>query len=120
MTNELRGLLADTVTRLFTDLVTKELIESAERGVWPDKLWRALSVVTEKPIAAALIVASLVVLGVSWKVQGSRIVGDVQHSDLVHRPRPAMYLPPYQDHGTRDVIADWAVKTSGDPAARCR
>jgi putative ABC transport system permease protein len=45
------------------------------------------------------------------------IVGDVQHADLVHQPRPAMYLPPYQDHGTRDVIADWAVKTSGDPAA---
>jgi len=42
MTSELRGLLADTVTRLFTDLVSKELIESAERGVWPDKLWRAL------------------------------------------------------------------------------
>ena len=45
------------------------------------------------------------------------IVGDVQHTDLVHQPRPAMYLPPYQDQGTRDVIADWAVKTSGDPAA---
>ena len=45
------------------------------------------------------------------------IVGDVQHTDLIHQPRPAMYLPPYQDHGTRDVIADWAVKTSGDPAA---
>jgi acyl-CoA dehydrogenase len=42
MSSELRGLLTDTVTRLFTDLVTKELIESAERGVWPDKLWSAL------------------------------------------------------------------------------
>ena len=42
MTSNLRFLLGDTVTRLFTDLVTKELIESAERGVWPDKLWRAL------------------------------------------------------------------------------
>jgi acyl-CoA dehydrogenase len=42
MTNELRTLLAETVTRLFTDLATKELIESAEQGVWPDKLWRAL------------------------------------------------------------------------------
>src|SRR5437879_9289954 len=42
MTNELRALLGDTVSRLFTNLVTKELIESAERGVWPDKLWRAL------------------------------------------------------------------------------
>ena len=40
--SELGSLLADTVSRLFTDLVTKELIESAEKGVWPDKLWRAL------------------------------------------------------------------------------
>jgi acyl-CoA dehydrogenase len=39
---ELAALLAPTVTRLFTDLVTKELIESAEKGAWPDKLWRAL------------------------------------------------------------------------------
>jgi acyl-CoA dehydrogenase len=42
MSDELRAILADTVGRLFTDLVTKELIEAAERGVWPDKLWRAL------------------------------------------------------------------------------
>src|SRR5204863_9958929 len=40
--SDLGRLLSDTVTRLFTDLVTKELIESAEKGVWPDKLWRAL------------------------------------------------------------------------------
>jgi acyl-CoA dehydrogenase len=40
--SELGSLLADTVTRLFGDLVTKELIESAEKGAWPDKLWRAL------------------------------------------------------------------------------
>ncbi|HYE91625.1 MAG TPA: acyl-CoA dehydrogenase family protein [Terriglobales bacterium] len=40
--SELGTLLQDTVTRLMTDLVTKELIESAEKGVWPDKLWRAL------------------------------------------------------------------------------
>src|SRR5215467_13550846 len=39
---ELRSLLSDTVTRLFTDLATKELIEAAEKGTWPDKLWRAL------------------------------------------------------------------------------
>jgi acyl-CoA dehydrogenase len=40
--SELGRLLSDTITRLFNDLVTKELIESAEKGVWPDKLWRAL------------------------------------------------------------------------------
>jgi acyl-CoA dehydrogenase len=39
---ELTELLAPTVTRLFTDLVTKESIEAAEQGTWPDKLWRAL------------------------------------------------------------------------------
>lgn len=41
-TSELGSLLSDTVTRLFGDLVTKELIEAAEKGVWPDKLWSAL------------------------------------------------------------------------------
>ena len=40
--SELGSLLADTITRLFTDLVTKDLIESSEKGVWPEKLWRAL------------------------------------------------------------------------------
>lgn len=40
--SELRALLSDTVTRLFGDLVTKELIEAAERETWPDRLWSAL------------------------------------------------------------------------------
>jgi acyl-CoA dehydrogenase len=42
MSTDLRSLLGDTVTRLFTDLATKELIEAAEKGTWPGKLWRAL------------------------------------------------------------------------------
>jgi acyl-CoA dehydrogenase len=40
--NETRSLLGDTVGRIFTDLVTKDLLESAERGTWPADLWRAL------------------------------------------------------------------------------
>jgi acyl-CoA dehydrogenase len=40
--SELGTLLSDTVTRLFNDLVTKELIESAEKGTWPARLWSAL------------------------------------------------------------------------------
>jgi acyl-CoA dehydrogenase len=40
--NETRALLSDTVTRIFADLVSKELIESVERGAWPGDLWRAL------------------------------------------------------------------------------
>lgn len=40
--NETRTLLGDTIGRIFGDLVTKELLESAERGAWPADLWRAL------------------------------------------------------------------------------
>jgi acyl-CoA dehydrogenase len=40
--SELGSLLADTVGRLFGALATKELIESSEKGAWPEKLWRAL------------------------------------------------------------------------------
>ncbi len=41
-----------------------------------DRLWHALSFVTEKPVAAALVLLSLVVLGGSWAIQSKRIVGD--------------------------------------------
>jgi acyl-CoA dehydrogenase len=40
--NETQTMLHDAATRLFTDLVSKELLESAEAGAWPDALWRAL------------------------------------------------------------------------------
>ena len=60
---ELRGLLGDTVTRLFTDLVTKELIESAERGVWPEALWRALE---EGGLTLPLVPESAGGAGGSW------------------------------------------------------
>ena len=38
--NEMQTLLSDTVTRLFTDRVTTELRESAEKGQWPANLWQ--------------------------------------------------------------------------------
>jgi acyl-CoA dehydrogenase len=38
--NELRSILADTVTRLFTERVTQDVRESAEKGVWPAALWQ--------------------------------------------------------------------------------
>jgi len=40
--NELRTILSDVVTRLFTDRVTKDVIESAETGAWPAALWQAV------------------------------------------------------------------------------
>ncbi len=35
-------LLGDVVTRLFTDRVSKEVIEAAEQGRWPEPLWREI------------------------------------------------------------------------------
>src|SRR5206468_13117101 len=40
--SELRAILADVVTRLFTERVTRELRQSAESGAWPDALWTAV------------------------------------------------------------------------------
>jgi acyl-CoA dehydrogenase len=40
--NELQTILADTVTRLFTDRVTQHVRESAEKGEWPAALWQAI------------------------------------------------------------------------------
>ena len=37
---ELRTILADTCSRLFTAQVTPQLQESAEKGTWPEALWR--------------------------------------------------------------------------------
>lgn len=40
--SEATSLLADAAARLFDDHCTRDVVEAAERGVWPDKLWRAL------------------------------------------------------------------------------
>jgi putative ABC transport system permease protein len=45
------------------------------------------------------------------------IVSDVRQLDLVSVPRPAMYFPASQDHGTGDTLRDWVVRTSSDPGA---
>lgn len=36
------SILYDSAMRLFGDLVTPEVLGAAERGVWPDRLWRAV------------------------------------------------------------------------------
>jgi acyl-CoA dehydrogenase len=41
-TNELRSLLADVVTRLFTERVTPELLAASEQGQWATSLWQAV------------------------------------------------------------------------------
>jgi predicted permease len=45
------------------------------------------------------------------------VVNDVRQLDLVSVPRPAMYFPASQDHGSGDTLRDWVVRTSSDPGA---
>jgi len=40
--NELQTILGDTVTRLFADHVSTELIQKSEKGLWSADLWRQL------------------------------------------------------------------------------
>ena len=37
--SELREILGETVTRLFSDLCTKDLLEKCDGGEWPAELW---------------------------------------------------------------------------------
>lgn len=41
--NELRQIMADTVEKLFSDQVTKDMKEAAETSVFPEKLWKAIA-----------------------------------------------------------------------------
>jgi acyl-CoA dehydrogenase len=61
--NELRTILGDVVTRLFTDLVSKDLLESAETGAWPDALWQA---VEENGLTLPLVAEAKGGAGGSW------------------------------------------------------
>ena len=42
MSNEIRTILVDQANKLFTDHATKDIIDTAEQGTWPDTLWQAL------------------------------------------------------------------------------
>jgi acyl-CoA dehydrogenase len=40
--SDTRNILTDTATRLLTQEVTREALDKAEEGIWPEKLWTAL------------------------------------------------------------------------------
>ena len=94
--NELRTILGDVVTRLFTDLVTKELLESAETGTWPGALWQA---VEENGLTWPLVPESKGGAGGSW--------GD---AFVVARAagRHAVPLPIAET-----IVGSWLLSTSG-------
>jgi len=94
--NELRTILSDVVTRLFTDRVTKDLIESAETGAWPDALWQA---VEDNGLTWPLVPESQGGAGGTW--------GD---AFVVARAagRHAVPLPIVET-----IVASWLLSTSG-------
>jgi len=61
--SEMRDILNDTVTRLFTDLVTRETFGDAESGTWPDQLWSAC---VENGLTLALVPEEKGGAGLGW------------------------------------------------------
>lgn len=61
--SEIRTMLADTVNRLFGDLITPELLTEAEAGVWPANLWKA---VEEAGLTMPLVSEAHGGVGCSW------------------------------------------------------
>lgn len=61
--SEMRDILNDTVTRLFGDLVTREVLQDAENGVWPEALW---NVCAENGLTLALVAEEQGGAGLGW------------------------------------------------------
>ncbi len=59
-----RSMLGDVVTRLFTERVTKEAIEAAEKGTWPKELWEA---VEENGLTVPLVPEARGGAGMTWQ-----------------------------------------------------
>jgi acyl-CoA dehydrogenase len=60
---EARALLGDVVTRLFTERVTRELLEASEKGEWPAALWHA---VEENGLTLPLVPEAKGGAGITW------------------------------------------------------
>ena len=62
--SELREILSETVTRLFTELCTKDLLEKADAGEWPEELWTA---VVENGLSQPLLPEEKGGVGAGWE-----------------------------------------------------
>lgn len=93
---ETRTLLADTVTRIFSDLVTKEVLEEAEKGAWPAALWTA---VEENGLTLPLVPEAQGGAGLAW---------EDAHVILAAAGRHAVPLPVAET-----VVASWLLAEAG-------
>jgi acyl-CoA dehydrogenase len=62
--SELREILSETVTRLFTEVCTKDLLEKADAGEWPEELWTA---VVENGLSQPLLPEEKGGVGAGWE-----------------------------------------------------
>ena len=62
--SELREILGETVTRLFADLCTKDLLEKADAGEWPEELW---TTVIENGLSQPLLPEEKGGVGAGWE-----------------------------------------------------
>jgi acyl-CoA dehydrogenase len=62
--SELREILSETVTRLFADFCTKDLLERADAGEWPKELWNA---VVENGLSQPLLPEEKGGVGAGWE-----------------------------------------------------
>lgn len=61
--SELKDILQESVTRLFGDMVTRDVLTEAENGTWPDALWAALE---ENGLTNPLSAEELGGVGATW------------------------------------------------------
>jgi acyl-CoA dehydrogenase len=62
--SEFREILSETVTRLFADFCTKDLLERADAGEWPKELWNA---VIENGLSQPLLPEEKGGVGAGWE-----------------------------------------------------
>jgi acyl-CoA dehydrogenase len=94
--NELRTILSDVVTRLFSEGVTKEVIEAAEQGTWPQPLWEAIE---ENGLTLPLVPESQGGAGGTWLDA---------HVIVTAAGRYAVPLPL-----SETIVASWLCATAG-------
>jgi len=68
------------------DAFRRRRAQLAQSGEW---LWQQLARVTDRPVAATLLLFAAIVLGISWHLQGQRIIGDAQPGVPELRPDSA-------------------------------
>jgi acyl-CoA dehydrogenase len=95
-------ILYDSAMRLFGDLVTPEVSAAAERGAWPDRLWRAVEEAGYPGVlaegAAGMAEAATILCAAGEAPAGALTIGPVEPEDRLEITEAAVsghagYIP---------------------------